>query len=83
MYILSSFTQPSGDCNTFPQDWGISLEGTITSGTEQDVGLNCAAGTLRLGDESVTCYAGSHFIYSKTPQCLETGTSIDIHNLLD
>ena len=39
-----------------------------------DVTFRCTDNKMAVGDTSVTCFGGTHFLYSKTPACIEQGT---------
>ena len=41
-----------------------------------EVEFNCATGEIAVGDATITCQEGTHFIYSKTPRCLPKGRKI-------
>ena len=45
----------------------------VEGGTVLDVNFECGAEEMAVGDKTITCQAGTHFIYSKTPRCLTTG----------
>ena len=42
--------------------------------TTVDISLSCEDSELPLGDLIITCYGGGNFFYSKTPQCLPSGS---------
>ena len=67
----------SGPCEKLPEYFDPSLSVTetfpVATGTVLDVTLSCTDNKLAVGDKTITCYGGSHFYYSKTPECILQG----------
>ena len=67
----------SGPCEKLPEYFDPSLSVTetfpVATGTVLDVTLSCTDNELAVGDKTITCYGGSHFYYSKTPECIPQG----------
>ena len=41
-----------------------------------DVTFSCTDNKMAVGDNSVTCFGGTHFLYSQTPACIAQGTNL-------
>ena len=60
----------------------LSVQGQfpVESKDVLQVTVNCKADEKVVGDKSITCYGGTHFIYSKSPGCLPQGLKLSTLN---
>ena len=71
---------PSGQCTTASFQGYFDDKVTsdtilpVDTNTTVDISLSCEDSELPLGDLIITCYGGGNFFYSKTPQCLPSGS---------
>jgi hypothetical protein len=74
----------AGNCVKLPNYLGTVLsvqeQFPVESKDVLQVTVNCKADEKVVGDKSITCYGGTHFIYSKSPGCLPQGLKLNTLN---
>ena len=77
----------AGKCEKLPnyleKVLSVKRQFPVESKDVLQVTVNCKADEKVVGDKSITCYGGTHFIYSKSPGCLPQGLKLYTLNSME